>query len=98
MTPEFEDADLTEKQRTFEAIARLGGEQGLGWFEEILRRPHPRWFASRRFKELLAAVAHGLVSVRSPRARAILEDLAATGDRLVRTVCREALREVDGDR
>ncbi len=95
MSAEFTEAELEEKRRTFAAIARLGGEQGLPWFEELLRRPNPRWFASRTIKETLAAVAHGVATVRSANARELLERLAVEADRTVRVACRDALAELD---
>jgi hypothetical protein len=95
MTEEFTDSSLEEKLRAFAAIARLGGDQGLGWFADILGRPHPRWFASRSAREMITAAAHALTQVRSDRARELLEELATSRDRLVRSACRDAIRGID---
>jgi len=93
MAEGFDERDLDEKRRVFSAVARLGGEQGLPWFQQLLASRHHGWFASRRSRDTLVAVAHGIARVRTAAARDILMELAQTKDRAVRAACREALKE-----
>ena len=68
MTEEFTSSPLDEKMRAFAAIARLGGEQGLSWFADILDRPHPRWFASRSSREIAASDSAIAAAIGAKRA------------------------------
>lgn len=96
LLPDFAARQFDEKQRFFIAVARLGGDRCLPWFASMLQRPLPRWFVSREARDTVAAVATGLAAVRSPAGRALLEELSNTGERTVRTACREALKGREG--
>jgi HEAT repeat protein len=89
-SPVFEGLPLIEKRRRFVAVSKLGGEQALNWFADLLR-PHKRWFASRKTQEIEQAAAHGLRTIGSEAARGLLRQLAASGDRWVRAACQAEL-------
>jgi HEAT repeat protein len=89
-SPVFEGLPLLEKRRRFVAVSKLGGEQALNWFADLLR-PNKRWFASRRTQEIEQAAAHGLRTIGSEAARSLLRQLAASGDRWVRAACQAEL-------
>ena len=92
LLPEFVERSFEEKQRCFAAVARLGGERGLDWFASMLRQPLPRWFVPRQARETVEAAAAALALVRTPAARRLLQELAASGERTVRAACREVLK------
>lgn len=92
-SPAFDGLSLLEKRRRFVAVSKLGGEQAMDWFADLLR-PAKRWFASRRAQEMEQAAAHGLRAIGSERARRLLRKMAASGDRWVRAAC---LAELEGD-
>jgi len=92
-SPTFDGLPLLEKRRRFVAVVKLGGEQALDTFAELLR-PAKRWFASRRAQEMEQAAAHGLRAIGTERARQLLKEIAASGDRWVRAAC---LAELEAD-
>jgi|GEM_PF-4738424 len=92
LTHDFAARPFDEKQRFFIAVARLGGDRCLPWFASLLDRPLPRWFVPGAHRDTVAAVVSGLVAVRSPAGRALLERLSKSRERTVRTACREALK------
>ena len=53
---------MTEKKRTFGAVAELGGDDALEWFVEVLSPKERQWFASRKEMEVKRAAAYGVWS------------------------------------
>lgn len=90
----FERWSASEKRRFFAAVAKLSGDTALEPFRRILQKTRPAWFASRNEKQLAAAAAHGLRTMGTGPALEVLEKLARTGFRWVRSVCRKELESV----
>lgn len=89
----FDDRALGEKRRLLSAVAKLAREEALAPFREILLSKGDHWFASQKDKQLAEAVAHGIKSVGTARATALLAECARTGARFVRAACQKELEK-----
>ncbi len=90
---DFDQRGMTEKKRTFGAVAELGGDEALEWFVEVLSPKERQWFASRKEIEVKRAAAYGVRMVGSEKSVEILRHLAERGDRIVRIACAKELSE-----
>ena len=90
---DFDQRGMTEKKRTFGAVAELGGDDALEWFVEVLSPKERQWFASRKEMEVKRAAAYGVRMVGSEKSVEILRHLAERGDRIVRAACAKELSE-----
>ena len=84
---DFGHRSMTEKRRTFAAVAKLGGEDALDWFVEVLNPKERHWFASRKDMEVKRAAAYGIRMVGTEESKKVLHLLADRGDRIVRAAC-----------
>jgi hypothetical protein len=89
----FAERPLSEKRRTFAAVAKLAGEQALEWFLEVLRPDERPWFVSRTEREMMAAAAHGIRMIGTDTTWQLLRDLAGSGDRFLKAACSGVLSE-----
>jgi hypothetical protein len=89
--PGFDERSLSEKRRIYAAAAKLGGEEALEWFVDLLRPGEKRWFASRKEREAREAIVHGIRMVGTDEARKLLRKLANEGDRFVKAACLKEL-------
>jgi len=87
-------SDLTEKMAFYEAYGMLAGPKGIPSLEKLLI---PKGlFGRREDPEIRACAAMALGKVRTPAARAVLEQAAQDKEALVRNAVSRALREVGG--
>lgn len=88
---EFRNNDLTEKKEFLEAYGALAGPQGVG---TLARMVLPRGFMKRKEDpQVRACAAMGLGKIASPEAKAVLMQVAADKDALVRNAANQALRD-----
>lgn len=83
--------DSTEIGRLLPAIGRFGGDLVLPALKVELETQSRGWVASRERRRLVRALVRGISAVGSSAARGCLEELAGSGSRLLRGVCREEL-------
>lgn len=91
--PGFAERSLAEKKLTCAAVSRIVGEEATEWFTEALRPQDRRWFASRRERETLQALAHGIRMIGTEKANGALSRLASCRNRPARTACRREIQE-----
>lgn len=87
----FEEQTLNEKRRFFTAIAKLCHESVLEQLSEQLTGKEDRWFTSKKDRELVEAVAHGIRRIGTDSALAILQRHSQEGARFVRAACAKEL-------
>ena len=90
---DFDQRGMREKKRIFAGVAKLGGNDALDWFVEVLIPKKRHWFASRKEMEVKRAAAYGIRMVGTEKSIEILRDLADRGDRIVRAACAKELSE-----
>ncbi|MCP4200893.1 MAG: hypothetical protein GY769_03060 [bacterium] len=83
--------DWEEIRRELAAIGRLGGDSILPDFDKLLQARSRVWFPTREKKELVRALVHGVSAVGSASSQAYLEQQAASGNRMLKGICREEL-------
>ncbi|HXI02694.1 MAG TPA: hypothetical protein VNI57_05905, partial [Candidatus Saccharimonadales bacterium] len=91
--PGFAARSLAEKKLTCAAVSRIVGEEAAEWFTEALRPHDRRWFASRRERETLQALAHGIRMIGTEEAQVTLLDLSTCRNRPARAACRREIQE-----
>jgi hypothetical protein len=87
-------SDLTEKMAFYEAYGTLAGAKGIPSLEKLLISKG--LFGRREDPEIRACAAMALGKVRTPAARAVLEQATQDKEALVRNAVSRALREVGG--
>ena len=87
-------SDLTEKMAFYEAYGTLAGAKGIPSLEKLLISKG--LFGRREDPETRACAAMALGKVRTPAARAVLEQASQDKEALVRNAVSRALREVGG--
>ena len=90
---DFDQRGMTEKKRTFAGVAKLGGNDALDWFVDVLDPQERHWFASRKEMEVKKVAAYGIRMVGTEKSIDILRHWAFRGDRAVRTACAKELSE-----
>jgi hypothetical protein len=92
---ELKNSDLTEKMVFFEAYGVLSGPEAIPHLKPLLA-PGGGFMRKRQEPAIRACAAMALGKIRSPEARAALEEAAADKDPLVRNAVTKALREAAG--
>jgi hypothetical protein len=92
---ELKTSDLTEKMVFFEAYGVLSGPEAIPHLKSLLA-PGGGFMRKRQEPAIRACAAMALGKIRTPEARAALEETAADKDPLVRNAVTKALREAVG--
>jgi hypothetical protein len=92
---ELKTSDLTEKMVFFEAYGLLSGPEAIARLKPLLA-PGGGFMRKKQEPAIRACAAMALGKIRTPEARAALEEAAADKDPLVRNAVTKALREAAG--
>jgi hypothetical protein len=88
-TEQFQDRELAEKRAVFEAIGELGEAKVLPMFQDLLMKKY--WFKKPKEKEAVICAVAGLVKLRSPEARKLLEDVSSFKGDEIREIIMQGL-------
>ena len=89
---QFHDRELAEKRAVFEAMAELGEARMLPMFKDLLMKKF--WFNKPKEKEAVICAVAGLVKMRSPEARKLLEDASSVKGDEIREIIIQGLESI----